>query len=151
LVTLAPVSPPATLEFSHRADYGGGNSDRPVIEVEFAATSSEGVLLGALRTGVLVDSGASATLLGFKDAIQLGLDLSDPIYPEEDISGVVPGHGLPAKIAPVKANLCGVWTDLEVRFSTGMWPIRPVLGRQGFFDRMLVGFAHDRREVFASR
>ena len=47
------------------------------------------------------------------------------------------------KLATVKADLCGVWVDIEVRFSTSNFPIPRILGREGVFDRLFIGFAHE--------
>ncbi len=115
-----------------------------MMEVEFAATTAEGVLIGRpIHTTVLVDSGARTTLLDGGFARTLGLDLSQPWYPKSTIGGIVPGvGGLPVARATLKASLCGRWFDIPVNFNIGPLETQNLLGREGPFERLVVAFWH---------
>jgi hypothetical protein len=147
-VTLTPLPGPVALEFTHRGDYPG--ETRPVITVEFAAKDSRGVLLGAYRTGVLVDSGARTTLLSFSVGSSLGLDLSDAIYPKRRIGGIVPGAGLYCAEAEIMVELCGRWLQIPAHFSLSPDPVRNLLGREGVFDRVRFAFGHAERVLYGA-
>ena len=107
-------------------------------------------MLGSYTTGVLVDSGARTTLLSLEAAIALGLDLSESRYPKGSIGGIVPGAGLWVAFAPIKVNLCGRWLDIPAAFHLHPVPIRHLLGREGVFDQLDVGFRHVERAVYAA-
>jgi hypothetical protein len=63
-VTLKLLAPPVALSFTHGNAYAKSPPRRPEIEVELAATSPGGAMLGQpIRTNVLVDSGADFTML----------------------------------------------------------------------------------------
>lgn len=148
-MSLDPLSVPEQVAFTHRAAYVDPASRRPVVDIEFAATNHEGVLLGAFTTGVLVDSGARNTILRQRDAVSLGLDLSDPErYPREDARGIAPG-GPPMSTAQavLKALICDRWLDIPVGFALTNWPVTRVLGREGVFDQVLLAFPHGERAL----
>ena len=147
-MTLQGLATPTQVGFTHAGAYADPEG-RPIIEVEFAATSREGRLLGSTQTGVLIDSGAPMTLLGYIDSIRLGLDLGDPHYPRDRIGGIVPGFKLPVAYAVIKVFLCGRWLNIPAAFSTSPVEVRNVLGRDGVFDRILFAFQHGTRSVLA--
>jgi hypothetical protein len=147
-VALAALETSVSLRYTHRGDYSGEADHRPVITVEFAATTPAGELTGATRTGVMVDSGARSTLLGLDVAIRLGLDLSESRYPKGYIGGVVPGATLWAAEAEIMAQLCGRWLRIPARFSLSPAPIRGLLGREGVFDRVTFSFEHGPRYLY---
>jgi hypothetical protein len=149
-VTLVGLPAPRTIPFTHRGEYVAPGDDRPIVTVEFAATTSAGVLLGATRTGVLVDSGARSTLLGFDIASRLNLDLSEPRYPKSHIGGIVPGASLWVAEAPIRIELCGRWFEILAKFSLSPDPVRNLLGRAGIFDRVTFAFSHRERMVLAT-
>jgi hypothetical protein len=139
-VTLVPLPSPAAFDYSHRGDYP---DHRPIITVEFAATDSHGALLGAHRTGVLVDTGADLTLLEYGVSLALGLDLSDGArYPKQRIGGIA--GGLECASATILAELCGRWFEIPVVFALPPHNVQNLLGREGVLDR--VGFAFGRAE-----
>jgi hypothetical protein len=139
-VTLVALPSPAAFNYSHRGDYPDG---RPVITVEFATTDRHGVLLGAYRTGVLVDTGADLTLLEYSVSLALGLDLSDRArYPKRRIGGIA--GGLDCASATIMAELCGRWFEIPVVFALPPYNVQNLLGREGVLD--YVGFAFGRAE-----
>jgi hypothetical protein len=145
-VTLVELPSPAAFDYSHKGDYP---DSRPIITLEFAATDPNGVLLGAHRTGVLVDSGADLTILENGVASALGLDLSDEeSYPRGRIGGIA--GGLIVAGATIMAELCGRWFTIPVVFAVPPRAGLPApnvqncLGREGVFD--YVGFAFGRAE-----
>jgi hypothetical protein len=144
-VTLVELPNPAAFDYSHKGDYP---DSRPVVTVELAATDANGVLLGAHRTGVLVDSGADLTMLENGVALTLGLDLSDEVrHPRKALGGIV--GGLVVADATVMVELCGNWLTIPAAFPVP-WGGRPapdvenLLGREGVFDH--IGFAFGRAE-----
>ena len=145
-MTLVALPSPAAFDYSHRGDYP---DTRPIITVEFAAADTHGVLLGAHRTGVLVDSGADLTILEYGVAVALGLDLRDEArHPRVGIGGIA--GGLLCARATIMAELCGSWLTIPVMFPVpprvGLPPpnVQNCLGRDGVFDH--VGFAFGRAE-----
>jgi hypothetical protein len=145
-VTLVELPSPAAFDYSHKGDYP---NERPIITVEFAATDANGVLLGAHRTGVLVDSGADLTILESTVAVEIGLDLRDEAkHPRGTIGGIA--GGLVVASASVMIELCGDWLTIPVVFpvphAAGVPApeVQNCLGREGVFDH--VGFAFGRAE-----
>lgn len=140
------VSPPLT----HGAGYAHRPDQRPIIEVEIAATAPEGVLLGKpIRTPVLVDSGADVTLLDGGLAPTLGINLADPRFPKGTVGGVGAG-GVPVARADVKMDLCGKWVTVPVNFTLRSITHEQLLGRAGAFDALLVSFLHGRYALLAA-
>lgn len=110
---------------------------RPIIDVEVAATTPNGVLLGTpLRTDVLVDSGADVTMLEASLAGTLGIDLRG--CPMEWVQGV--GGVKPVWKAIVMMHLCDAWVHVPVAFALQQQP--QLLGRDGAFDSLWVAFGH---------
>lgn len=139
-MTLVALPEPADFSYSHKGDYP---DSRPIITVEFAATDAHGVLLGAYRTGVLVDSGADLTILEYGVSMALGLDLSDRAkHPLGQIGGIA--GGLTCVSATIMAEFCGHWFEIPVLFPMPPRPVQNCLGREGVFDH--VGFAFGRAE-----
>lgn len=141
-MTLVALHQPARLTVTHGSLYGHQPDQRPLVEVEVAATDAGGILLGKpVRTLVLVDSGADVTMLDGGLATTLGLDLSDPQYPKRDIGGVGAG-GVAVTQMPVKMLLCERWISVPVDFTSEPMPHPQLLGRAGAFEAMLVAFMH---------
>jgi hypothetical protein len=153
-VTLTLLSTPAAFRYSHKGDYGAGeNEGRPVITVEFASRDGRGVLVGAHRTGVLVDSGARTTLLNHDVSQRLGLDLSETRYRKDHVGGITPKAGLYGAWADkgeVLVEICGRWLEIPVFFSLAPDPIRNLLGRNGVFDHVRFAFGHAERAVYCA-
>lgn len=149
-MTLVALPSPAAFDFTHRGDYSEEDNARPVVTVEFAAVDARGVLLGAHRTGVLVDSGARTTLLGFDVAQKLGLDLSESRYDKTHIEGIKAEARLWCAKTTVLVELCGQWFRIPVFFSLEPGPTRPLLGRTGVFDRVRFAFGHAERAIYCA-
>lgn len=108
-----------------------------MVEVEVAATSPAGVLLGTARTNFLVDSGADVTMLNSDLAQILGIDLSVCLlHPIGGIGATV----VMGRKSMVMMHLCGRWVRVPVDFVPGQDP--QLLGREGAFDSLLITFAH---------
>jgi hypothetical protein len=120
-----------------------------VVEVEFAAIDTAGVLRGSYETGVMVDSGAAVTVLGHDVAVALRLgDLRT--YTPASLKGAVPGSELPCALVHVMARLCGVWIPIRALFPIEDAPIKHVLGREGVFDHVCFGFGGGEHAVYGS-
>jgi hypothetical protein len=146
-VTLVELSSPHLVSFSHRGDYSVEVTGRPVIEVEFAAIDGRGVLRGAYETGVMVDSGADRTVLGYNVAVALGLgDLS--AYPVGFLKGAVPDSELICSTVEILARLCGTWIPIHALFPREDASVKNVLGRDDVFDRVRFGFGGGERAVY---
>lgn len=135
-MTLIALPSPAAFDYTHRGDY----EDRPIVTVEFAAVDARGVLLGAYQTGVLVDSGADRTLLGYDVSMALGLDLTEA--PKERVDGIA--GGIVCAQTMIMAELCGRWFRIPAMFPVPPVGVQNCLGRAGVFDH--VGFALGRAE-----
>lgn len=135
---------PVSIGFDHAQEYGGVDSHRPLVAIEFAGVDAVGRLLGAVTTVVLIDSGADMTMLNLDFAGPLGLDLS--AAPEEPVTGI--GGDTYARRATVLAHLCGRWVPIPVLFEPG----RDVdlLGRAGAFEAMRLAFFHHHHIVLAA-
>lgn len=147
-MTLAGLTVAHTVSFSHRGDYSTEPSGRPVVDVEFAATDRNGVLIGAHETGVMVDTGAEITMLGRDAAHALGLNPKTLAL--MFLEGIVPGRRLPCGEGSVMARLCDVWVDIPVLFPIEAVPIRHVLGRAGVFEHVCFGFGGGERAIYAA-
>lgn len=148
-MTLVQLPAPHPVSFSHRGDYSTEATGRPVVEVEFAAVNSHGVLRGSYETGVMVNSGAALTVLGHNAAVALGLgDLES--YTPASLQGAVPRSELPCAIADVMARLCGIWIPIRALFPLEDEPVKHVLGREGVFDRICFGFGGGERAVYGA-
>jgi len=144
-LSLLVLPAPATVTMTHGGTYANATNRRPTIEVDLAATSPSGVLLGTARTSVLIDSGADVTMLNSAHALTLGVDLS--VCPIVQIGGI--GGNVSGRRTTVKMHLCGRWVDVLVDFVPGQNP--QLLGREGAFDALLVTFAHRFSVVFAAQ
>jgi hypothetical protein len=109
-----------------------------------ATVTPSGVLRGALRTTVLVDSGADCTLLHEAQARPLQVDLSQ--CPVEPMGGV--GGQIPVRLSRVLMYLCGRWVSVEVGFAPNQRP--QLLGRADVFDNLLIAFFHQTHNLYAS-
>jgi hypothetical protein len=70
-------------------------------------------------------------------ARHLGIDLNEcPVEPVRGIAGTVLGH-----LAVLDIRLCGQWFEVPVVFTPNRWP--QLLGREGVFDNLFVGFAYE--------
>jgi hypothetical protein len=148
-VTLAKLPSPHPVSFSHRGDYSAEATGRPVVEVEFAAVDSHGVLLGSYETGVMIDSGAERTVLGHNVGVALGLgDLS--VYPMAFLQGAVPGSELTCSTVGILARLCGVWIPIRALFPREDVPVKHLLGRDDVFDRVCFGLGGGERAVYGA-
>jgi hypothetical protein len=137
-----------TVRFSHRSDYSGEPTGRPVLDIEFAATDRHGALTGAHETGVMVDTGAAITMLGCDVADALGLNPKE--LPLRFLEGAVPGRQLPCGEASVMARLCDVWVQIPVIFPTEPVTVRHVLGRAGVFDHVRFGFGGGEQALYGA-
>lgn len=145
-MTLSPIaSGPVTFTLTHNRSYAGRRNPRPEIEVEIATKTASGLLIGALRTNLVVDSGADCTMLDSACAAPLGIDLSRCRV--ERIGGIEGGEVL-ARSARVLMHLCERWIDVEVCFHPGRRP--QLLGRQDVFDNLLILFFHRTSHLYAS-
>lgn len=143
-MTFVAVGPPTTIDFPYRASYGAADGGRPVTEIEIATCTRDGVLIGSMRTGVLIDSGARTTLLRFEDSVRLGINVAEGRYPKEWIGGIVPGYGLRVARVTLRALILQRWIDLPAAFPLGPTnpPIRRILGRLGAFESHIFAFDH---------
>ena len=130
---------------THRGSYVSQGSRQPEINVEIASVTASGVLLGTVRTPLVVDSGADCTILDEAYALPLGIDLSQ--CPIGHIGGIE-GGSIRVRSARVLMFLCETWIDAEVWFQPDRWP--QVLGRQDVFDNLFITFFHRANEVYAS-
>lgn len=149
-MTFVPLGSAVSLPATHAAGYGHHPDQRPIVEVELAATTAEGILLGrSIRTSVLVDSGADVTMLDGGLAPALGLDLSLPAFPKGAVGGVGAG-GVQVARADLKMEICGRWADVPVNFTLNPLGHVQLMGREGAFDAMLVAFLHGQYAMLAS-
>jgi hypothetical protein len=133
---------------SHAGAYTTALQGRPILEVEIAAVNRQGVLQGrAIRTTVLVDSGADVTMLDGRLAPTLGIDLSR--CPHTHVGGVGAG-GVPVAVATLKMGLCDHWYEVPVNFTLNAIGHTQLLGRAGAFDQVIFTFVHRHRVVMAS-
>jgi Aspartyl protease len=144
-LSLLVLPAPTTVTMTHAGMYANATNRRPTIEVELAALTSSGVLLGTTRTSVLIDSGADFTMLNSALAQRLGVDLA-PI-PFHQIGGI--GGSVFGQQVVLKMHLCGQWVDVPVDFVIGQ--DAQLLGREGAFDALLVLFAHGISAVLAAQ
>lgn len=120
---------------------------RPIISVEIAAVAANGRLLGTpVRTTVLVDSGADVTMLDGALAQPLGIDLSRC---QLDSVGGVGAGGVQVALSTVKMDLCGRWANVPVNFTLNPIGHPQLLGRDGAFEALIVGFAHAQKTIIA--
>ncbi len=152
-MSLAELAAPRTIGFTHRGEYSGEPTGRPIVTVEFAVTDSVGVLLGSYETGVMVDSGAQITVLEHEVALALGLDVRQ--FPLTFLEGAVPADrpdAEPPKLLCVEvdllANLCGTWIEIPALFPFKAVPVRNVLGRAVVFDRVRFAFGGGELAVY---
>ena len=148
-MTLVALPSPAVFNYSHKGDYSesSANGLGPVITVEFAAIGPDGFLLGADRTGVVVDSGADVTMLNCRVAEALGLDLSDAErYPPQRAIGI--GGDVPCASAQILAELCDRWFEIPAMFAMPGYNVRNLLGRKGVFDRIQFAFGHADETIY---
>jgi Aspartyl protease len=149
-LSLVRLGSPANVPVTHGSIYAQHPQQRPEIEVEVAATSDQGLLLGRpVRTTVLVDSGADVTMLDGGLARTLGIDLDDPKYPKTTVGGVGQG-GVPVARVVVRMQLCDRWRSVPVNFTRQPIHHPQLLGREGAFDALLVSFLHQRFVLLAS-
>jgi hypothetical protein len=149
-VTLVALPSPAVFNYSHKGDYSESSGNGPVITVEFAMTDPDGFLLGADRTGVVVDSGADVTMLNYRVAEALGLDLTDEErYPRQRAIGIA--GGVPCAGAWILADLCDRWFEIPVMFAMPGYNVRNLLGRRGVFDRIQFAFGHADEAVYCAQ
>lgn len=149
-MTLSRLPTQATFRYSHKGDYSQEKEDRPIVTVEFAARDARGVLLGAHRTGVLIDSGARTTVLNYDVSVRLGLDVSEDRYKKDHIGGIKPNVGLYGAWAAIMVEICGRWLEIPAFFSLEPDPIRNLLGRNGVFDHIRFAFGHAERAVYCA-
>jgi hypothetical protein len=136
-LTFQTLSTPASLAFTHAAQYDARPPRQPLARVEIASTTALGTLAGhPVTTLVLVDSGADMTMLEEALAPVLGIDLQ-PITPEP-VGGI--GGTVMARRHPVLMHLCGVWMQVPVLFAPNQRT--QLLGRTAVFDRLGILFVH---------
>jgi hypothetical protein len=106
-----------------------------------------GRLLGRpVRTTVLVDSGADATMLDGSLAPVLGIDLST--LPQHSVGGVGAG-GVPVARADIRIQLCDHWLNVPVDFTLNPITHPQLLGRDGAFDALVFSFVQLHRTLAA--
>jgi len=139
------LTPAVGLSFDHAFAYGQVQGRRPMVMLELAGVDNAGRLLGSVaNTPVLVDSGADTTMLNAGIALNLGLDLA--AMPTEPVYGV--GGGTQAMRHRILARLCSKWVVLPVLFEVGR--NINLLGRDGAFDELRLGFLHSQSIVVAN-
>lgn len=149
-MSLVQLSPAASLSLTHGSLYGHHPGARPVIEVEVAATDSNGQLQGKpVRTSVLVDSGADTTMLDGGLAKTLGIDLADARYPRGQIGGVGQG-GVSVVQVSVLMRICDKWHAVPVNFTLNPIGHPQLLGRDGAFDGLVIAFIHGQTAMLAA-
>jgi len=146
-VTLEPLPDPRGMRFTHGADYGiFGGPGAPMIEVEVAAVTSQGVLRGqSIQTTVLVDSGAEYTLLDRRWIRPLGLHEWEGVTSEMDGVG---GGKVNGRLIKVLMGLSGGWLSVPVIFCDNPKPA--LLGREGAFEALWIAFLHGERRLLAA-
>jgi hypothetical protein len=134
-LTLQALPEPLFIPFTHKAVY----SRVPEVEVEIAATSPLGVLRGrgSLTTPMLVDSGATTTMISSVYARHFGIDLDQCTLAE--VVGIS-GHVEYWPIEMLDMYLCDEWFEVPVLFYDG-WP--QLLGREVVFDYLNVAFGYE--------
>lgn len=118
-----------------------------MVEIEVAATSPDGLLLGEPQlANVMVDSGAEFTILDDRLAPLLGLDLQQ--LPPAPMIGIgtqeVPGRAYHNTMI----GLCGIWVVATVVFQER--PSPSLLGRQAIFERLGFGFFQGQSRLLAA-
>jgi hypothetical protein len=143
-----PLSAAVTLEFDHHRVYRSLGSPRMLVEFRSLDPASGNSLLGRASVLVVVDSGASVTMLPKRYAAPLRVNLDD------NAKTTIPGAGG----APVpcyekvwlEALLCGHWVRLPVRFFVEEAQTGGLLGRAGAFDAMQLAFVHGQQLMYAA-
>jgi hypothetical protein len=134
---LQPQGNPIPLSFSYAAGYAAVERQRPIIDVEIAARSPAGRLLGEpISTTMLVDSGADISMIDEAYAAVLGIVLDE--LPPATVGGI--GGEVPARQGVLMMDLCGRWIPVPVFFCE--YQRTGLLGRAGAFDSMWLTFAH---------
>lgn len=93
----------------------------------------------------LLDSGADKTVLDLTFATDLGIDWKKCVKESQNVVG---GGSKDAYLSEILIRMCGRWFRIPVAFMQDQKP--PILGREGVFDQMLLGFDHKNRYLFAS-
>jgi hypothetical protein len=144
-----PLPKPVSLNFGYQWHYSLTNRQRPQIMVNFRNRDPEsGRALGfPTRVNVVVDSGCDVTLLPGRYAGSLGIPDITALN-SRDLRGISGSLRCYGKVNLI-ADLCGRWVDVPVYFSSSDESVG-LLGRDGAFDALHIGFVNRHRILYAS-
>jgi hypothetical protein len=137
------------LTFDHLRAYSG-TGGRPQTTVTFRnpAPELDGTTLARATVLVTIDSGADITVISYKHAASLHVNLEE-LKPTRTMVGAG-GTSYPVyQKVWLEALLCGNWIRLPVLFYANETP-RGLLGRAGAFAAIRIAFVHGRQVMYAA-
>lgn len=145
-----PLPKAASLRFDyHRRYLGAGRVPQLVVDFRSFDATVGNLLRGQASVLVTVDSGAMTTMLPWRYAAPLRIDLA------ASARTTIGGAG-GARVACygtewLQAQLCGMWVRLPVRFFAEEERTGALLGREGAFDALQLVFVHSQQLMYATR
>lgn len=144
-----PLPKAASLRFDYHRPYGSiGGVPQLVVDFRSFDPTAGNVLRGQASVLVTVDSGATTTMLPWRYAapLRIGLDAST----RTTIGGAGGAQVACYGREWLRAQLCGTWVRLPVRFFAEEERTGALLGRDGAFDALRLVFDHGQQLMYAT-